>query len=103
MPLISNGIKSKKVGKSGLDNRIYQPFYSFLEHFKKYAEINTEKVSLSTGPQVHKCLSHKAVLIFLVSPYLEASRDTFGIQGDSGIKSASCVCYGNKEVRNAES
>ena len=50
MPLISNGIKSKKVGKSGLDNRIYQPFYSFLEHFKKYAEINTEKVSLSTGP-----------------------------------------------------
>ena len=44
MPLISNGIKSKKVGKSGLDNRIYQPFYSFLEHFKKYAEINTEKV-----------------------------------------------------------
>ena len=52
MPLISNGIKSKKVGKSGLDNRIYQPFYSFLEHFKKYAEINTEKVSLSTGPKV---------------------------------------------------
>lgn len=51
MPLISNGIKSKKVGKSGLDNRIYQPFYSFLEHFKKYAEINTEKVSLSTGPE----------------------------------------------------
>ena len=55
MPLISNGIKSKKVGKSGLDNRIYQPFYSFLEHFKKYAEINTEKVSLSTGPL--KCVS----------------------------------------------
>ena len=56
MPLISNGIKSKKVGKSGLDNRIYQPFYSFLEHFKKYAEINTEKVSLSTGPLLYLIL-----------------------------------------------
>lgn len=33
----------------------------------------------------HKCLSHKAVLIFPASPYLEASKDTFGIQGDSGI------------------
>ena len=51
----------------------------------------------------HKCLSHKAVLIFPASPYLEASKDTFGIQGDSGIKQASCVCCENKEVRNAES
>lgn len=57
MPLISNGIKSKKVGKSGLDNRIYQPFYSFLEHFKKYAEINTEKVSLSIGPFLRKLVA----------------------------------------------
>ena len=47
MPLIGNGIKSKKTGKSGLSNRIYQPFYG---HFKKHVEINTEKVSLSTGP-----------------------------------------------------
>ena len=57
MPLISNGIKSKKVGKSGLDNRIYQPFYSFLEHFKKYAEINTEKVSLSIGLFLRKLVA----------------------------------------------
>ena len=46
MPLIGNCVKSKKTGKSGLSNRIYQPFY---DHFKKYAKISTEKVSLSTG------------------------------------------------------
>ena len=34
----------------------------------------------------HKCLSYKAVLIFPASPYLEASRGTSDIQGDSGIK-----------------
>lgn len=49
MPLISKGIKSKKTGKSGLNNRIYQPFYGIS---KKYAEINTEKVSLTTGPNL---------------------------------------------------
>jgi len=47
MSLIGNGIKSKTVGKSGLNNRIYQPFYGIS---RKHAEINTEKVSLSTGP-----------------------------------------------------
>ena len=50
MPLISNGIKSKTAGKSGLNNRIYQPFYVIS---KKHVEINTEKVSLSTGPKFH--------------------------------------------------
>jgi len=49
MPLIGNGVKSKTAGKSGLNNRIYQPFYGIS---RKHAEINTEKVSLSTGPKV---------------------------------------------------
>ena len=47
MPLIGNGVKSKTAGKSGLNNRIYQLFYGIS---RKHAEINTEKVSLSTGP-----------------------------------------------------
>ena len=47
MPLFGSCIKSKKTGKSGLNNRIYQLFYDIS---KKHAEINTEKVSLSTGP-----------------------------------------------------
>ena len=46
-PLISNGIESKMAGKSGLDNRIYQPFYDIS---KRHVEINAEKVILSTGP-----------------------------------------------------
>ena len=45
MSLIGNGIKSKSktAGKSGLNNRIYQPFYGIS---RKHAEINAEKVSL---------------------------------------------------------
>lgn len=34
----------------------------------------------------HRHLSHRAVLIFQASPYLEVLRDTFGSQGGSGIK-----------------
>ena len=55
MPLIGNGIKSKAAGKSGLNNRIYQPFYVIS---KKHVEINTEKVSLSTGPFLHTLILH---------------------------------------------
>ena len=51
MPLIGNGTKSKKTGKSGLNNRIYHPFYGIS---KKHAEINVEKVSLSTDPKFHR-------------------------------------------------
>lgn len=47
----------------------------------------------------HRHLSHRAVLIFQASPYPEVLRDTFGSQGGSGIKYASCVYCGNKEVR----
>jgi len=54
MSLIGNGIKSKTAGKSGLNNRIYQPFYGIS---RKHAEINTEKVSLSTGPKF--CVNEK--------------------------------------------
>ena len=54
MPLIGNGIKSKTAGKSGLNNRLYQPF---LWHFKKYVKKNIEKVSLSTGPKF--CVNSK--------------------------------------------
>lgn len=50
MPLIGNGITSKKTGKSGLNNRIYQAFYGIS---KKHAEIDTEKVSLSTGSIIY--------------------------------------------------
>ena len=39
----TNGVKSKTAGKSGLNNRIYQPFYGIS---RKHAEINAEKVSL---------------------------------------------------------
>ena len=34
MPLIGNGIKSKAVGKSGLNNRIYQPFYVISKKYR---------------------------------------------------------------------
>ena len=54
MPLIGNGIKSKTAGKSGLNNRICQLFYGIS---RKHAEINTEKVSLSTGPKF--CVNEK--------------------------------------------
>ena len=48
MPLIGNGIKSKKTGKSGVNNRIYQPFYGILE---KICRNKPGKVSLSTAPK----------------------------------------------------
>lgn len=47
MPLIGNGIKSKTAGKSGVNNRIYQPFYGIVE---KICRNKPGKVSLSTGP-----------------------------------------------------
>lgn len=31
MPLFSNGIKSQKAGKSGVNNQIYQSFYSITD------------------------------------------------------------------------
>ena len=35
MPFISNGIKSKTAGKSGLNNRIYQLFYGISKNMQK--------------------------------------------------------------------
>lgn len=46
MPLISDGIKSKTAGKSGVNNRIYQLLYGIP---REYTVINTKKLSLSTG------------------------------------------------------
>ena len=71
MSLIGNGIKSKTAGKSGLNDRIYQPFYGIS---RKHAEINTEKVSLSTGPKFHTpafiLFSSKSLLIMKFTMFI---------------------------------
>lgn len=54
MPLIGNGIKFKTAGKSGVNNRIYQPFYGIVE---KICRNKPGKVSLSTGPKF--CVNSK--------------------------------------------
>lgn len=47
MPLIGNSIEPEKAGKSGVNNRIYQSFYSISE---KIYIARPERMSLSTGP-----------------------------------------------------
>jgi hypothetical protein len=50
MPLIGNSIEPEKTGKRGVNNRIYQPFYSISE--ERYIS-RPERMSLSTGPLLH--------------------------------------------------
>ena len=69
MPLIGNGIKSKTAGKSGLNNRIYQPFYVIS---KKYASIDDEKSEFVNRSQV-LCKLKKTDIRYVIS-YFGQSR-----------------------------
>lgn len=51
MPLTGNSIEPEKAGKSGVNNRIYQSFYSISE---KIYIARPERMSLSTGPKFHR-------------------------------------------------